>query len=136
MAALRRNERWARWKTWARGLKRDLAALALACSDRRTPLAARLVAILVIGYALSPIDLIPDFIPLLGQLDDLVLLPLGILLVRRLIPAALFDEWRSRVEQSPPQRRAALIGLGLLLVLACWATVVYGGWRWFRGGAT
>lgn len=84
----------------------------------------------------EPIDLIPDFIPLLGQLDDLVLLPLGILLVRRLIPAALFDEWRSRVEQSPPQRRAALIGLGLLLVLACWATVIYGGWRWFRGGAT
>ena len=73
-------------KAWAHGLKRDVHAVYLAARDPRTPWYARAVAILVAAYALSPIDLIPDFIPILGYLDDLLIVPLGILLVVRLIP--------------------------------------------------
>jgi uncharacterized membrane protein YkvA (DUF1232 family) len=66
-----------RWKTRARELKREIHALALACKDPRVPWPAKLLAAGVVGYALSPIDLIPDFIPVLGHLDDLLLVPLG-----------------------------------------------------------
>jgi uncharacterized membrane protein YkvA (DUF1232 family) len=81
-------------KSWAREVKRDVVALYLAARDPRTPLIAKLVAAGVAAYALSPIDLIPDFIPVLGYLDELVILPLGILLVVRLIPPELMAEFR------------------------------------------
>ena len=74
---------------WAAAIKRDLAALWLAARDRRVRWPARALILLLIAYALSPIDLIPDFIPVLGYLDDLVLLPLGIILVRIMLPAGL-----------------------------------------------
>ena len=70
-----------RTKSWARDVKRDVVALYLAARDPRTPLVAKFTAAAVAAYALSPIDLIPDFIPVLGYLDDLVIIPLGILLV-------------------------------------------------------
>ena len=76
----------ARLATWARSIKRDVHAVYLASSDPRTPWYAKAVAIGVVAYALSPIDLVPDFIPVLGQLDELIVLPLGIWLVVRLIP--------------------------------------------------
>ena len=74
------------FKKSLRALKSELAALYLAYRDPRTPWYARVAAILVIAYALSPIDLIPDFIPVLGYLDDLVILPLGIFIAIKLIP--------------------------------------------------
>lgn len=81
-------------KTWARALKRDVTALWIAARDRRTPWVAKALAGAVAAYALSPIDLIPDFIPVLGYLDDLVIVPAGIWLVVRLIPEPLMAEFR------------------------------------------
>jgi uncharacterized membrane protein YkvA (DUF1232 family) len=85
----------ARLKHWAKALKRDVLVLWLAARDPRVPLNAKLLAGAVAAYALSPIDLIPDFIPVLGYLDDLLLVPAGIWLALRLIPAALTAELRA-----------------------------------------
>jgi uncharacterized membrane protein YkvA (DUF1232 family) len=86
-------------KQWARTLKRDVAALYIAGRDPRTPWHAKAVALVVAAYAISPIDLIPDFIPILGYLDDLILLPLGIVLAVRLIPSDLMAESRLAASQ-------------------------------------
>jgi uncharacterized membrane protein YkvA (DUF1232 family) len=82
-------------RSWARVIKRDVHALYLASRDPRVPWYAKVVAVLVVSYALSPIDLIPDFIPVLGYLDDVILVPLGVLLVIRLIPPDILAEHRS-----------------------------------------
>ena len=79
---------------WAKRVKRDLVALWIAAHDPRVPWYKKVVAAAVAAYALSPIDLIPDFIPLLGYLDDLIIVPLGILLAIRLIPVDLMQEFR------------------------------------------
>ena len=85
-----------RWKAKAGRLKQEAGALYHACRDPRTPRYARALGIGVIAYALSPIDLIPDFIPLLGWLDDLVIVPLGVLAVRAMIPPGVLAEHRER----------------------------------------
>lgn len=110
-----------RWRRWARRIKRATLALALALRDPRAPWIARVAAGLVVAYALSPIDLIPDFVPILGYLDDLLLLPLGILAVQRLVPPAVLHDCRARADQ-PIDRSiggwgAALIGMIWLLVV-------------------
>lgn len=100
----------ARLKQWANTIKRDAHALWLAARDPHTPWFAKLLALLVAAYALSPIDLIPDFIPVIGYLDDAVLVPLGVLLVIRLIPPELMEEFRAAAalaEQRPVSRSAA-----------------------------
>ena len=84
-----------RYTERARALKADIYALYLASRDPRVPRLAKVVAALTVGYALSPIDLIPDFIPLLGHLDDLVLVPLGLALAIRLIPRPILAEHRA-----------------------------------------
>lgn len=105
-----------RLKAWAWRLKRDVVALWLAARDRRTPLAAKLVAAAVSAYALSPIDLIPDAIPLLGYLDELVIVPLGLWLAIRLISPALMAELReTATSQARPISRA-----GLAIVIVLW----------------
>ena len=111
----------ARAKKWARGIRRDVLAVWIAARDPRTPWYAKLLAAAVAAYALSPIDLIPDFVPVLGHLDDLILLPLGILLVVQMIPADLMAEFRAEATrlQSRPASRA---GLAMIIVL------------WFAGG--
>ena len=86
----------ASWRQRARALKVEVYALYLAYRDPRTPWPARLVAAGVVAYAFSPIDLIPDFIPVLGYLDDLILVPLGVLLALRLIPAPVMADCRQR----------------------------------------
>ena len=88
------------WRDWARTLKREVHALYLACRDPRTPWYAKLVAGLVAAYALSPIDLIPDPIPIIGYLDDLLLLPLGIWFAIRLVPAEVMEDCRIQAEQA------------------------------------
>jgi uncharacterized membrane protein YkvA (DUF1232 family) len=89
----------ARWKTRARQLKAELYAIYLAYRDPRVPWYARVIAALVVGYAFSPLDLIPDPIPVVGYLDDLILLPLGIALVLRLIPAPVMAECRIKARE-------------------------------------
>ncbi|MGK6313038.1 YkvA family protein [Neorhizobium sp. DT-125] len=107
----------ARAKSLANRLKRDVAALWLAARDRRVPLHAKLVAGAVAAYALSPIDLIPDFVPVLGYLDDLIIVPLGILLAIRLVPGPLMAEFRAEAARRAerPVSRA-----GLVFILAVW----------------
>lgn len=89
----------ARVKQWARTIKRDVQAIGLAARDPRVPWYAKVLAATVVAYALSPIDLIPDFIPVVGYLDDLVIVPAGILLTVRLIPADLLNEFRAQAEK-------------------------------------
>ena len=84
------------WKDRVKELKRETFTLYLACRHPRAPWYAKLLALIVVAYALSPIDLIPDFIPVLGYLDDLILIPLGLMLVIRLIPADVLAECRQK----------------------------------------
>jgi len=85
-----------KWKATARKLKQEVSALYLVSKDRRVPWYARVVAVVVVAYAFSPIDLIPDPIPVLGYLDDLILIPLGIALVIKLIPAEVLLDCREK----------------------------------------
>jgi uncharacterized membrane protein YkvA (DUF1232 family) len=109
--------------------------LYLACRDPRVPWYAKMLAAGIVAYAFSPIDLIPDFIPVLGYLDDLVLIPLGVLLVRRLVPEAVLAECRLRADAALGRDKpvsqvgaAIVIGLwGLWLVLAAGGIVL--AWR-------
>ena len=87
------------WRQRARRLKRETYALYLAARDPRVPWYTKVLALAIVGYALSPIDLIPDFIPIIGYLDDLILIPLGIALVLRLIPSEALAECRARAQQ-------------------------------------
>lgn len=119
-----------RLKEWARLVKRDVHALYLAARDPRVPWYARLLAFAVAGYALSPIDLIPDFVPVLGYLDDVIIVPLGILLVVRLIPPNIMAEHRATaatVQQRPVSLTAAAVIVSLWLVAA-----VLIGWLVYR----
>ena len=86
------------WRARVRALKKETFALYLACRHPGVPLYAKVLALIVVGYALSPIDLIPDFIPLLGYLDDMILVPLGIMIVIRMIPAEVLAECRRKAE--------------------------------------
>ncbi|QGP79848.1 YkvA family protein [Sphingobium sp. CAP-1] len=115
-------------KGWAKRLKRDVVALWIAARSAKTPWVARIIALLVAGYALSPIDLIPDVIPVLGLLDDLLIVPLGIALAVACIPAALMARYRREAERvlaRPVSRVGAavilLLWLGVLVLLAGWA---------------
>lgn len=116
-------------RNWARRIKEDTLALYLAARHPDTPWLARLLIAGVVAYALSPIDLIPDFIPVLGYLDDLILLPLGIALAIRLIPASVMTACRESARttfegQRPVNRKAALI----IILIWLTATTVIGLW--------
>ncbi len=87
-----------RFKERAKELKTDIPAVFLALKDRKTPWYAKVLAALTVAYALSPIDLIPDFIPVLGYLDDLILLPLLVALTVKFIPAAVFESYREQAK--------------------------------------
>ena len=104
-------------KQWAWDLKREVVAVWIAARDPRTPLMAKLVAGAVAAYAVSPIDLIPDFIPVLGYLDDLLIVPLGLMLAVRLIPHALMAEFRERADGIQQRPRSVV---GAVVVVAIW----------------
>lgn len=111
----------ARLREWARTIKRDVHALWLAAHDPRTPWYVKAFALAIAAYALSPIDLIPDFIPVLGYLDDLILLPLAILLVVRLVPPEVIAEHRAtaaKAESRPISRAGAAFVVALWLIAA------------------
>ena len=124
-----------RLKRWAGGVKAEVYALYLAYRDPRVPWYARLVALCVVAYAFSPVDLIPDPIPVLGYLDDLILVPLGIALAIKLIPAPVLAEHRRKAREQlaggslPIGRvaaaavvaaRAALAALAVFLIARWW----------------
>jgi len=112
------------WKRRAKALEAETYAMYLACRDPRTPWYAKLVAALVVGYAFIPIDPIPDFIPLLGFLDELVVLPLGIALALRLMPPPVLAEARARAREGaagPVSRAGAAVVVALWLLLAALA---------------
>lgn len=116
------------WKRWARQLKLETYALYLAYRDPRVPWYARLFAACVVAYAFSPIDLIPDPIPVLGYLDDLILIPLGVALALKMIPPSVLAECRERArramaEGKPTNWVAAGVIIALWLLLAAWVIV-------------
>ena len=120
-----RVKRLERWKQRASQLKQEVHALALACKDPRVPWYAKLLAVCIVAYALSPIDLIPDFIPVLGYLDDLILIPLGIYLLLKLIPPEVLAESRSRAKaaadlKSPTRWLAAGVIIAIWIIVALW----------------
>ncbi len=120
----------ARLKTWARAIKRDVHALYLAACDGRVPWYAKVIAGCVAAYALSPIDLIPDFIPVLGYVDDLIIVPAGILLAVRMIPPDVMAEHRATAA-AVAGRPISRAGLGIVLVL--WAALAAAaGWLVYR----
>ena len=109
------------WKQQVRKLKKETLAIYLACKDSRVPWYARALAAVVVAYALSPIDLIPDIIPVIGYLDDLILVPLGIALVLRMIPPDVLAECREKAEtamaQTTPTSRIAAVVIVLIWLL-------------------
>ncbi len=109
---------WESWRQRVRKLKRETYALYLACRDPRVPWYAKALAAIVVGYAFSPIDLIPDFIPILGYLDDLILVPLGITLALRMIPPTVLEECRERVDEAfPDGKPVSRVAAGIIISL-------------------
>ena len=109
---------------WARGVQRNLVVLYLAVRDPRFSWYIRALALLVISYALSPVDLIPDVIPVLGLLDDIIIVPLGIVLVLRLMPPPLLQDVRQKADAVVVTMKRSLAGA--LLVVALWAMLLAG----------
>ncbi|MHC2333039.1 YkvA family protein [Bradyrhizobium sp. USDA 4454] len=124
-------------KLWARNLKRDSVALYFASRDPRVPWYAKALAIAIAAYALSPIDLIPDFIPVLGYLDDLILLPLGIWLALALIPEEVMADCRTRAAAvlQRPISRAGMIAIVVLWIAGALA-LAWAAFRYWTPSAT
>jgi uncharacterized membrane protein YkvA (DUF1232 family) len=122
-----------RLREWARRLKCEVLTVYYAARHPETPLLVRLLALSVAAYALSPIDLIPDFIPVLGYLDDLLLVPLGIWLVLRLLPASVLQAARGQAQAAA--NRPVSRGAAAVIVLLWAAALAWGAWlgyRWLR----
>lgn len=121
-------------KIWARRLTRDGHAIYLASRDPRVPWYVKVLAIAVAVYALSPIDLIPDFIPVLGYLDDLIILPLGIWLVVSLIPEEIMIEHRAKANEATqrPTSRAGMVAIILFWIVGAWTLGWLGYAHWSR----
>ncbi len=105
------------WKSKAKDLRNEVHAICLACKDPRTPWYAKALGVFIIGYALSPIDLIPDFIPVLGYLDDLILVTAGIALLLGIIPREVIEESRGKVRSQSSVRQPQNWIAGMLIVL-------------------
>jgi uncharacterized membrane protein YkvA (DUF1232 family) len=104
------------FKTWAANLKQQLIILHLAYSDKGTPWYAKALIVFIIAYALSPIDLIPDFIPVIGYLDDLILLPIGIYFALKLIPKEVIENAKVKGQEYKWNKKRSLVG-GILVAL-------------------
>ncbi len=112
------------WKAKSKQLKTEIVALYLASRHPKTPWYAKALAVLIIGYALSPIDLIPDFIPVLGYLDDLILIPAGIALLVRIIPGDVLAECRLKAQSGLSSRKSKHRVAAIIIVLI-WLLVLY-----------
>lgn len=122
-----------RVKQWARRLKRDGVALWIAARDPRTPRLAKVIAAAVAAYALSPVDLVPDFIPILGYLDDLLIVPAGIALAVRLIPPDLMNDFRRQADERAARPRSLSAAVIIVCVwISCLAALGFWALRHFR----
>jgi uncharacterized membrane protein YkvA (DUF1232 family) len=125
---------WQRIKSWARTLKSDGMTLWFCCRHPQMPWLPKIFALLVVGYFLSPIDLIPDFIPVLGYLDELILLPGCIYLILRMVPPAVLTEARAQATQwiatHQPRPRSIVAAIVIMLL---W--MLFFSWLWQRYGA-
>ena len=118
-------------RDWARRIKRDAVTLWFAYRDPRTPILVKALCVFVVAYALSPIDLIPDFIPILGYLDDVILLPGLIWLAVRLLPPAVLAQSREQADAwMNDQGKKPRSYAGAVFVVVIWAMVLYGLWHW------
>jgi uncharacterized membrane protein YkvA (DUF1232 family) len=111
------------WKEKAKQLKTEVYALCLAMKDSRVPWYAKVLMALTIGYAISPIDLIPDFIPVIGQIDDLIIVPAGILLVIKMMPKGVMEEYRQKAKAEPINTRTKWIVAAI--IVAIWVLAIY-----------
>jgi uncharacterized membrane protein YkvA (DUF1232 family) len=113
-----------RWKQWAQQVRTETYALYLAYRDPRVPWYAKVFAACIVAYALSPVDLIPDFIPVLGYLDDLILIPLGIIIAVKMIPSPVIAECREKarliIQQGIPHSRAAIA----IIIITIWLITI------------
>jgi len=120
-------------KSWARSLKKDVLILWFSAKNPKTPLASKAICIFIVAYALSPIDLIPDFIPVLGYVDDLILLPILIWSAIALIPNTIIQDSRAQAEEwlkhnnTKPKSK-----FGLLIVIFIWAVMLFWTYRFFK----
>ena len=120
-----------RLQVWAKRVKRDGVTLWFAARNPQTPWYAKALGVFIVAYALSPIDLIPDFIPVLGYLDDVILLPGLIWLAIRLLPAPVLEHCRSQADQwMQTKGKKPTSRVGVLLVLAVWIAATVGFWYW------
>ncbi len=123
---------WQRIRNWARHLKAQTLVLWFCCKHPDTPLAAKILATLVVAYALSPIDLIPDFIPVIGYLDDVILIPIGIYFTLRLIPQPIIDECRVKARDWMAARQAKPRNyIAAAVIVTVWLAMLWWAWRWF-----
>ena len=107
----------------ARALKNDTLALYFAAQDSRTPWYAKLLVLMIVAYTFSPIDLVPDFVPILGLLDDLILVPLGLALAIKLIPTEVLAEARMKATSQGLDKNVGRIGTVIIIVI--WGLALY-----------
>lgn len=119
-----------KWKELVRKLKEDIYTLYLASGDPRIPFMAKVVLVITVAYAFSPIDLVPDFIPVLGYLDDLLLLPLGIWLSIKLLPDEVVEEYRQKARQQLERPRKTNYTMAIVIVII-WLLIGYGAYRMY-----
>ena len=121
----------ARLKDWALRLRNDVVALWFCTHHPRTPFIAKALAAAIVAYAFSPIDLIPDFIPVLGYLDELILLPAGIWLVLKLVPGDVLDECRGQAARWLAEKKTGPRSyFAAALIVALWLVALWLAWRW------
>jgi uncharacterized membrane protein YkvA (DUF1232 family) len=112
------------WKQKAKALKKEVYALSLAAKDSRVPWYAKVFAVLIMGYVLSPIDLIPDFIPVIGYVDELIIVPLGIIILGKMIPKEVLEECREKA-RTHHGRKKGRHWIAASVIILIWLTVVY-----------
>lgn len=120
-----------RWRRWAKAFKLEVYVLYFAYRDPRTPWYAKILVGLVVAYALSPIDLIPDPIPVLGLLDDLLLLPIGVLFARKLLPSQVLEDCRKKAIENTAEKPTSWAAAAA--IVAIWlAVIALLGWLFVR----
>jgi uncharacterized membrane protein YkvA (DUF1232 family) len=112
------------WRTKSKQLKSEVCALYLASKHPKTPWYAKAFAVFVVGYALSPIDLIPDFIPVIGYLDDLIIVPAGITLLVKMIPKEVLEECRGKAHSQSISKKPRSWAAAMIIVMI-WLSAIY-----------